>query len=56
MVATCVAPLESAVARCSAPCGVINGKSAAVAGLSKAPAVPNTAVAMKICVTVSQPA
>jgi len=56
MVATCVAPLDKAVARCSAPCGVISGNNAAVAGLSKAPVVPNTAVARKICVTVSQPA
>jgi hypothetical protein len=28
MVATCAAPLESAVARCSVPCGAISGSSA----------------------------
>ena len=56
MVATCAAPLEIAVARCSEPCGVISGSSAAVAGLSKAPAMPSTKVAMKICTSVSQPA
>jgi hypothetical protein len=36
--------------------GTISGNSAAVAGLSKAPAMPITKVAMKICGTVSQPA
>jgi len=56
MVATCVAPLESAVARCNVPFGAISGNNAAVAGLSKAPVVPSTNVAMKICSSVSQPA
>jgi hypothetical protein len=56
MVATWAAPLDSAVARCSEPCGTISGSSAAVAGLSNAPAVPSTMVARKISVTVSQPA
>ena len=56
MVATWVAPLEIAVARCSVPCGAISGSSAAVAGLSNAPAVPSTKVAMKMWTSVSQPA
>ncbi len=55
MVATWAAPLDSAVARCSEPCGAISGSSAAVAGLSNAPAIPSTKVAMKIWSTVSQP-
>src|SRR5512147_2610199 len=55
MVATCVAPLDKAVARCSEPCGAISGSSAAVAGLSNAPAVPSTKVAMKMCIWLSQP-
>ena len=55
MVASCAAPLEIAVARCSEPCGVISGKRAAEVGLSNAPAVPSTKDAMKICVTVSEP-
>ena len=56
MVATWAAPLEIAVARCSEPFGAISGSSAAVAGLSNAPAMPITKVAMNICTTVSQPA
>ena len=56
MVATCAAPEEIAVARCTEPLGAISGSSAAVAGLSKAPAIPITKVAMNICATVSQPA
>ena len=56
MVATCAAPEEIAVARCTEPLGAINGSSAAVAGLSNAPAMPITKVAMNICGTVSQPA
>ncbi len=55
MVASCAAPLDSAVARCSEPCGAISGSSADVVGLSNAPAVPSTAVAIKICTTVSEP-
>ena len=55
MVAICAAPLEIAVARCSDPCGAINGSNAASAGLSNAPTMPSTKVATKICVTVSQP-
>ncbi len=56
MVATWAAPEEIAVARCTEPLGTISGSSAAVAGLSKAPAIPMTKVAIKICGTVSQPA
>ena len=37
------------------PCGAISGSSAAVAGLSKAPAVPSTKVAMKMWTSLSQP-
>ena len=56
MVAICAAPLDTAVARCSEPFGAISGSSAAKAGLSKAPAIPSTNDAMKICVTVRKPA
>lgn len=56
MVAICPAPLETAVARCSEPFGAISGSSAANAGLSKAPAIPSTKDAMKICVTLRMPA
>ena len=56
MVAIWIAPADSAVARCKVPCGAISGSSAAVAGLSKAPAVPSTKVAMKMWTSVSQPA
>ena len=56
MVAIWAAPVEIAVARCTEPFGAISGSSAAVAGLSNAPAMPSTKVAMKICGTVSQPA
>ncbi|MGY4489146.1 hypothetical protein ACVWWR_008337 [Bradyrhizobium sp. LM3.2] len=55
MVATCAAPLETAVARCSEPCGAIAGSSAAVVGLSKAPAMPSTKVATKICTSLTKP-
>jgi len=47
---------EIAVARCTEPFGAISGSNAAVAGLSKAPAMPITKVAMNICGTVSAPA
>ena len=50
------APEEIAVARCTEPFGAISGSNAAVAGLSKAPAMPITKVAMNICATVSEPA
>jgi len=48
MVAIWPTPLDTAVARCSEPRGATSGSSAAVAGLSNAPAVPSTAIAMKI--------
>jgi hypothetical protein len=56
MVATCATPLEIAVARCNDPRGAISGSSAERAGLSNAPPIPSTKLAMKMWTSVSQPA
>ena len=50
-----MAPLVSAVPRCSMPLGTTPGNIADAAGRSNAAAAPNNAETIKICVTVNTP-